>query len=192
MLIDEYLTVRRVLDSTALKNLYFPIIQSYLNYGNIVLASTNTTKLKKLVSKHNQALRIVNNEFTGIRKMMVRIKVLNIFKLNIYQILNLMCKIKTNKAPCISENQFTETQQQYSTRLCKNSFAESQLVYSETKFSASSQGARLWHKQLNQQQKSLDRKTSFKESIKLTLITKTETNSLENESARFLLRVYFI
>ena len=84
MLIDEYLTVRRVLDSTALKNLYFPIIQSYLNYGNIVLASTNTTKLKKLVSKHNQALRIVNNEFTGIRKMMVRIKVLNIFKLNIY------------------------------------------------------------------------------------------------------------
>ena len=84
MLIDEYLTVRRVLDSTPLKNLYFPIIQSYLNYGNIVLASTNTTKLKKLVSKQNQALRIVNNEFTGIRKMMVRIKVLNIFKLNIY------------------------------------------------------------------------------------------------------------
>ena len=84
MLIDEYLTVRRVLDSTALKNPYFPIIQSYLNYGNIVLASTNTTKLKKLVSKQNQALRIVNNEFTGIRKMMVRIKVLNIFKLNIY------------------------------------------------------------------------------------------------------------
>ena len=84
MLIDEYLTVRMVLDSTALKNLYFPFIQSYLNYGNIVLASTSTTKLKKLVSKQNQALRILNNEFTGIRKMMVRIKVLNIFKLNIY------------------------------------------------------------------------------------------------------------
>ena len=84
MLIDEILTVRRVLDSTALKTLYFPFIQSYLNYGNIVLASTSTAKLKKLVSKQNQALRIVNNEFTGIRKMMVRIKVLNIFKLNIY------------------------------------------------------------------------------------------------------------
>ena len=84
MLIDENLTVRRVLDSTALKTLYFPFIQSYLNYGNIVLASTSTAKLKKLVSKQNQALRIVNNEFTGIRKMMVRIKVLNIFKLNIY------------------------------------------------------------------------------------------------------------
>ena len=84
MLIDEYLTVRRVLDSTALKTLYFPFIQSYLNYGNIILASTSTAKLKKLVSKQNQALRIVNNEFTGNRKMMVRIKVLNIFKLNIY------------------------------------------------------------------------------------------------------------
>ena len=68
MLIDEHLTwkehvtvienkvsknlgllyrARRVLDSTALKNLYFSFIHSYLNYGNIVWASTSRTKLKK-------------------------------------------------------------------------------------------------------------------------------------------------
>ena len=103
-----------------------------------------------------------------------------------------MFKIKTNTAPCISENQFTEIQQQYSIRLCKNSFVESQLVFSQTKFSASSRGARLWNKQLDHQQKSLNHKTSFNKSIKLTLIAKTETNSLENESARSLLRVYLI
>ena len=102
---------------------------------------------------------------------MVRMKVLNIYKLNIYQILNFMFKIKTNTAPCIFENQFTEIQHQYSTRFSKNSFVESQLVYSQTKFSVSSRGPRLW----NQQQKSLDRETSFKKSIKLTL------PSLENE-----------
>ena len=106
---------------------------------------------------------------------MVRMKVLNIYKLNIYQILKVTFKKKTNIAPCIFENQFTEIQPQYSTRFSKNSFAEFQLVYSQTKFSVSSRGPRLWNKLLDQQQKSLDRETSFEKPIKLVLF------SLENE-----------
>ena len=113
---------------------------------------------------------------------MVRMKVLNIYKPNIYQILNFMFKIKANTAPCIFQNQFTEIQHQYSTRFSKNSFVESQLVYSQTKFSVSSWGPRLWNKLLDQQQKSLDRETSFKKSIKLTLL------SLENELRFFFLK----
>ena len=46
-----------------------------------------------------------------------------------------MFKIKTKSAPCIFENQFTEIQHQYSTRFSKNNFVESQLAYSQTKFS---------------------------------------------------------
>ena len=57
---------RRVLDSTAIKNLYFFFIHSYLNYGNIVWASTSIAKLKNVASKQKQALRFVNNEFIGI------------------------------------------------------------------------------------------------------------------------------
>ena len=72
---------RRVLERTALKNLYFSFMHSYLNYGNIVWASTSTAKLKKLASKQKQALRILNNEFTDTRDIMVRMKVLNIYKL---------------------------------------------------------------------------------------------------------------
>ena len=140
-----------------------------MNYVNIVWASTGTAKLEKLASKQKQALRIVNNEFTDIREIMVRMKVLNIYKLNIYQILNFMFKIKTNTAPCIFENQFMEIQTQYSTRSRKNSFAESQSVYSKTKFSVLSRRPRLWNKLLDQQQKSLDSEASFKKPIKLTL-----------------------
>ena len=102
-----------------------------------------SNKTKKLACKPKQALRILNNEFTDIREIMVRMKVLNIYKLNIYQILNFVFKIKANTAPCIFQNQFTEIQHQYSTRFSKNSFAESQLVYSQTKFSVSSRGPRL-------------------------------------------------
>ena len=150
-----------------------------MNYGNIVWARTSTTKLKKLASKQKQALRIVNHEFTDIREIVVRMKVLNIYKLNIYQTLNFMFKIKANTAPCIFENQFTEIQHQYSTRFSKNRFAERQLVYSQTKFSVSSRGPRLWKKLLDQQQKPLDRKNFFKKLIKLTLL------SLENEPRFF-------
>ena len=46
-----------------------------------------------------------------------------------------MFKIKTNTVPFIFENQFMETQHQYSTRSSKNSFVKSRLVYSQTKFS---------------------------------------------------------
>ena len=166
---------RRVLDSTALKNLYFSFIHSYLSYGNIVWASTSRTKLRKLASKQKQTLRIVYNESTDRKEIMVRMKVLNICKLNVYQILNFMFRIKTNTAPCIFENQFTEIQHRYSTRFSKNSFVESQLVYSQTKLSVSSRGPRLWNKLLDQQQKSLDSETCFKKSIKLSLL------SLENK-----------
>ena len=41
---------------------------------------------------------------------MVRMKVLNIYKLNIYQILHF--KIKANTAPCIFEDQFAGIQHQ--------------------------------------------------------------------------------
>ena len=90
--------------------MYFFFIHSYLNYGNIVWASTSRTKRKKTASKPKQTLRVVNNEFTDISETTARMKVLDMYKLNIYQILNFMFKINTNKAPCIFENQFTEIQ----------------------------------------------------------------------------------
>ena len=59
-----------------------------MNYRNIVFTSTKRAKLKKLVGNQNKVLKIATNEFTDKREMMVRIKVLNIYKLNIYQNLN--------------------------------------------------------------------------------------------------------
>ena len=47
---------------------------------------------------------------------MVRMEILNIYKLNIYQVLNFMFKINTNMAPRILGNQFMEIHYQYSTR----------------------------------------------------------------------------
>ena len=85
-----------------------------MRYGNIVWASTSREKLKKIASEEKQILRIENKEHKYVREIMIRTKVLNIYKLSInisidiYQVLNFMFKIKANTALCIFENQFTE------------------------------------------------------------------------------------
>ena len=52
--LDLLCKAKRVPDSTGLKNVYFFFIDSYLNYGNIVWASTSRTKLKKQPVSQNK------------------------------------------------------------------------------------------------------------------------------------------
>ena len=144
------------------------------------MGSTSKTKLKKIGSKQKEAVRVVNNDNADIRELMFKIKkFLDIYKLNIYQVLTFMFKIKTNTTPVVFRTQFKEIQHIYPIRFSKNSFVENQLVYSQTKFSVSSRGPRLWNNILDQQQKSIDHETIFKESVKLSLL------SIENEKSFF-------
>ena len=66
----------------ALKTLYFFLVHSYLNYGNIAWGSTIRTKLKKLASKQRQAIRVIHAA-KSTREKMEKMNVLNIYKLNI-------------------------------------------------------------------------------------------------------------
>ena len=76
-----------------LKTQYFLFAHSYLNYGDIAWGSTTRTELKKLASKQRQAIRaIYAAEHT--REKMEEIKVLKIYKLNIYQVLTFISEIK--------------------------------------------------------------------------------------------------
>ena len=84
---------KSIFSKVGLKTPYFSFVYSYLNYGNIAWGSTAQTKLKKLASKKRQAIRaIYTAEYT--REKMEEMKVVNIYKLNIYQVLTFMFKIK--------------------------------------------------------------------------------------------------
>ena len=166
---------KRVLNMNTLKSLYFSFIHSYLNYGNIVWASVTETKLKKLASKQKQAIRIFENENYNIKESMTKMKILKIYKLNIYQVLNFMHQIKTNTAPIVFHNSFNEINHSYPTRFSNNRFVEKKIFLTQTKFAVSSRGPRLWNNLLNTQQRTMEREISFKNSIKLTLLF------LENE-----------
>ena len=58
---------------------HISFLHSCLNCGNILcMDQYKYNKTKKLASKQKQALTILNNEFTDIREIIVRMKVLNI------------------------------------------------------------------------------------------------------------------
>ena len=54
--------VRPILNTYCLKSLYHSLIHSRLSYANIAWGSTNVSKLKKLISLQNHAIRIICNK----------------------------------------------------------------------------------------------------------------------------------
>lgn len=78
-----YLNVR------CLRDLYFSFIHSYLTYCNIAWGSTNQTKLHKLYNKQKHACRIIFgvNRYTPSQPILHKLRVLNIFQLNVHQVL---------------------------------------------------------------------------------------------------------
>ena len=80
---------KNIFSKGGLKTLFFPFVHSYLNYENIDWRSTTQIKLKKLASKQRQAIRVIYAA-EYLREKMEEMKVLNIYKLNIYQVLTFM------------------------------------------------------------------------------------------------------
>ena len=101
---------------------------------------------------------------------MEEMKVLNIYKLNIYQVLTFSFKIKRDSAPAAFWNNFREISHLYPTGFSQRNFVEGNIVPNQTKFAVSSRGRRLWNRILNQEQKNMAHINSFKSSVKASLL----------------------
>ena len=92
-----YYTRQNRLDKNTMATLYFSFFHSYLNYGNIAWASTTKSKLRNIASQQRQAVNAVpknnNQEITKSRKFMEENGIVNVYKLNLYQVLNCMFKV---------------------------------------------------------------------------------------------------
>ena len=90
-----------------LKSLYYSFIHSYLNYGNIVWASTNKTRLKRTATKQREAIRVIDDNINeNSRQKMRKLKILNVHKLNLFQRLNFMHRVKNNTIPSVLHQKF--------------------------------------------------------------------------------------
>ena len=93
---------RDVLSKQCLNQLYFSFIHSYVNYANIAWASTTKSKLERLYRFQKHAARVIyhKDRYTHGSALLNDMKALNVFKLNIFNILCFMyAKFKSS---CIS------------------------------------------------------------------------------------------
>ena len=100
--------------------LYFSFFRSYLNYGNIAWASTTKSKLRKIATQQRQAVNATpkndNQEITNSRKFMEENAILNVYKLNLYQVRNFMVRVHNQTIPKSFQAKFQYIEHKYETR----------------------------------------------------------------------------
>ena len=92
-----------------MKSLYFSFFHSYLNYGNIVWCRTSMAKIKRLYSYEKQAIKALsitseNHSDLKIDDLIKKIGILDIYRLNIYHVINRMFRVKNIIIPEALEN----------------------------------------------------------------------------------------
>ena len=105
--------------------------------------------------------------------------ILNIYQLNLYQILIFMFKLKNEMTPEFFQNQFSLIKHRYPTRFSKNSYQVPRTSLRKTNFSITCRGPRLWNNILPTSSKSITSINSFKNTIKRDIL------NLNNEKEHF-------
>ena len=124
------------LDKESLKRVHFSFINSYIGYCNIAWASTSKTKLTRIFNKQKHALRIIHNKSICVhsKPLMQKMNALNVYQINIFQILRFMHKHKLNKNPKIFVNSFNKIEHKYPTRYSRNNNKQPKLKTRNTSF----------------------------------------------------------
>jgi hypothetical protein len=139
---------RGVLNKRSLIQLYFSFIHCHLNYANIAWCNANKCKLELLYRQQKHVARLINfkNRFTHAKPLLFEMKILNIYQLNIFNILCFMYKCKTNSSPVSFHNLYTlKHRNKYNLRndhLVRQPFFQSNFGKSSISF----RGAFLWNK----------------------------------------------
>ena len=129
------------------KQLYFAFIHSYLNYGNIAWASTSKTKLATLIRRQKHASRIIyfKDKFTEAKPLLNSLNALNIYQLNIYQILLFMHKVNNEDITNVFKNSFKKTRNKYNTKKSKTTFYKPFVKTKLAQYAISYRGPHLWN-----------------------------------------------
>ena len=167
-----------------LKNIYFSYIHSYLNYANIAWASTSITKLKPLLYKQKQGVRIVSYLMKAvwvIPKSLFKIwTALNIYKINLFQPLNFKYSLANSDIPVILNDIVKKPKHKYSTKFLSLNYTLRKYSFTNSRFSISFREPKLWNEGLNKEEKGIISHTLFKKYVKLELL------DMENECSNFL------
>ena len=143
------------LDLKSLKQFYFAFVNSYLNYCNIVWASTYKSNLKKLYSKQKHACRIIFNKdrHSSVGQHLKEFEALDIYQINISQTLSFMQRVKIQNCPILFHEQYSEIDHKYQTRYSENAFKIPKAKTNAKRFTIRYRGPFLWNSVLSSELK---------------------------------------
>ena len=156
----------KLLNFKCLKDIYFALIHSYINFANIAWASSCKTGLKKIFLKQKHAVRIIFHEdrLTHTRPLLKKLNALNVYQINLYQVSSFMYQVKNGTIPKIFNSNFSSVEHSYPTRFALNSF---QLPRSSktSRFSIILRGPKLWNQFLTDDEKTVQPYSLLKRTI---------------------------
>ena len=169
---------KNFLDQNCLKKLYFSFIHTYLNYCNMAWASNFKTHLKKLYTTQRKASIIIMNKdiHAESRPLMKNLSILNVYQINIFQIVLFMYKLKNGKLPKVFRTQFSCINHKYWTRYSVNNYVIPRTKLRKTDFALTHRGPELWN-QIPHDMKSLESFETFKSRLKQLLLSSTTEKS---------------
>ena len=172
---------RRFLNLQNMKSLYFSLIHSYINYGNIAWGSTNKTKLLKLHKHQKHAGRIIffKRRTSPSRNLMKKLNILNTYQINLYQNLIFMYQHKSQTLPSVFQNILKKINHKYPTRKSELDYKIPSKKSKISQFSISHRAPYLWNNILSDKLKTCASLPSFKNKVKYFLF------SQDNESIYF-------
>ena len=148
-------------------SLYFPFFHSYLKYGNIAWASTTKSELRKIAETSCKCYnKNDNQEITNSRKFIEENGILNVYKLNLYQVLNFMFRVHNKTISKSFQTKFQYIEHKYETRQSKDDFIIPKRNTRITRFAISSCGPLTWNALPNNPTKTIDFYPLFKSTIK--------------------------
>ena len=102
------------------------------------------------MKKQKHAVRIIYNKdkFTHSKPLMRDMNALNVYQINIFQVLKFMYKSKHNLNPRVFDNTFTEIHHGYPTRFSRSNFKQPKIITKTTSFAISSRGPKIWNNYL--------------------------------------------
>ena len=110
---------------------------------------------------------------------MQKMNALNVYQINIFQILRFMHEHKLNKNPKIFANSFNMIEHKYPTKYSRNNYKQPKLKTKNTSFAINYWGLYLWNKCLDDNEKVILSMLLFSSIIKRKLL------DIENETSFF-------